>query len=79
MKKSNDHPVDGPHKEYFAGGELSAEGRYKDGKKVGEWKVYDKSGALKQGKVFKAKRDGNYLETEMNVAHQTQSNERIKR
>jgi hypothetical protein len=26
------------------------------GKKVGEWKVYDKAGALKQRKVFKAKK-----------------------
>ncbi len=27
MKKSDDHPVSGPHQEHFAGGALSAEGR----------------------------------------------------
>lgn len=32
------------------------EGVYGDGKKVGEWMVYDKTGALKQCKVFKAKK-----------------------
>ena len=29
---------------------------YEDGKKTGEWRVYDKSGGLKQTKVFKLKK-----------------------
>ena len=80
MKRSSHQPLDGPHKEFFAGGKLSAQGRFKngkqvgvwmryynngelwdqgnydDGKKVGEWKEFNKAGALKQRKVFKAKR-----------------------
>lgn len=47
MKKSHGHPVDGPHKEYFAGGKLSAEGRFKDGKRHGTWKYYYRNGELK--------------------------------
>jgi len=43
-------------KRYYENGQLWDEGTYEDGKKVGEWKVYDKAGALKQRKVFKAKR-----------------------
>jgi antitoxin component YwqK of YwqJK toxin-antitoxin module len=43
-------------KRYYENGQLWDEGTYEDGKKVGEWKVYDKAGALKQSKVFKAKR-----------------------
>ena len=43
-------------KRYYDNGQLWDEGTYEDGKKVGEWKVYDKAGALKQRKVFKVKR-----------------------
>jgi len=47
MKESHDH---------YDNGQLWDEGVYEDGKKVGEWKVYDKVGALKQTKVIKVKR-----------------------
>ena len=47
MNKSHEHPVDGPHTEYFAGGELSAEGRFKDGQRHGRWKYYYRSGKPK--------------------------------
>jgi antitoxin component YwqK of YwqJK toxin-antitoxin module len=36
-------------------GRLIDEGRYDEGKKVGEWKTFDKAGKLTQSKVFKAK------------------------
>ena len=52
MISTNATPVNGPHKELFADDRLS----YESGKKIGEWKVYDKSGALKQVKVFKQKK-----------------------
>jgi hypothetical protein len=29
---------------------------YEDGKKTGEWKTYEKSGALKQARIFKLKK-----------------------
>ena len=32
------------------------DGAYADGKKVGEWKIYEKSGALKQSKSYKPKK-----------------------
>ena len=44
-------------KRYHDNGQLLDEGTFDEGKKVGEWKVFDKAGALKQSKVFKAKRD----------------------
>src|SRR5688572_14571960 len=48
MKKKTAEPIaDGPHKEYFAGGELSAEGRIRNGKRHGKWKYYYVNGQLK--------------------------------
>ena len=43
-------------KRYYDNGQLWDERGYDDGKKVAGWKVYDKAGALRQGKVFKVKR-----------------------
>jgi antitoxin component YwqK of YwqJK toxin-antitoxin module len=40
MKEALDDTVDGPHRDHFAGGELSAEGRFKAGKRHGMWKYY---------------------------------------
>jgi len=40
MKSSNKQPLNGPHKELFAGGALSGEGQFKDGKRHGKWKFY---------------------------------------
>ena len=34
-------------KEYFTDGTLMCEGKYKDGKKVGQWKYYLRNGRLK--------------------------------
>ena len=45
----------GPWRRYYENGQLWDEGVYKDGKKVREWKTYDKSGALKQCKTFNLK------------------------
>src|SRR6266568_3299344 len=44
-----------PWRRYYENGQLWDEGAYQDGRKVGEWKTYDKSGALKQCKTFKLK------------------------
>jgi hypothetical protein len=54
MKRSSNQPLDGPHEEFFAGGELSAEGRL--ARRLVNRKTYDKSGALKRCKAFKSKR-----------------------
>jgi antitoxin component YwqK of YwqJK toxin-antitoxin module len=40
MKQSTNQPVDGPHEEFFTGGKLSAEGRFRKGKRHGNWKSY---------------------------------------
>jgi antitoxin component YwqK of YwqJK toxin-antitoxin module len=40
-------------KRYFDNGQLWDEGAYEDGKRVGEWQVFDKDGALRQRKMFK--------------------------
>ena len=42
-------------KRYYENGQLWDEGEYQLGQKVGEWKTYDKSGAIKQQKTFKPK------------------------
>jgi antitoxin component YwqK of YwqJK toxin-antitoxin module len=46
----------GPWKRYYDNGQLWDEGTYAGGKKVGVWKVYDKSGALKLSKVYKSRK-----------------------
>lgn len=40
---------------YYDNGQLWDEGEFANGKKVGEWKVYEKTGALKQRKTYKIK------------------------
>jgi antitoxin component YwqK of YwqJK toxin-antitoxin module len=61
MSKLHDHPVDGPQKEYFAGGELSAEGRFRNGKRHGKWKFYYRNGRPKAvGKYVDGELDGNW-------------------
>jgi antitoxin component YwqK of YwqJK toxin-antitoxin module len=40
-------------KRYYDNGRLWDLGNYDDGGKVGEWKIFDKAGVLKQSKVFK--------------------------
>ena len=47
MKRSTKLPPDGPHKEFFAGGALSAEGRIRNGKRHGKWKYYFRNGKPK--------------------------------
>jgi antitoxin component YwqK of YwqJK toxin-antitoxin module len=47
MMKSNAHPANGPHREYFADGKLSAQGRFKKGKRHGLWKYYYRNAVLK--------------------------------
>ncbi|WP_299110629.1 energy transducer TonB [uncultured Winogradskyella sp.] len=39
-------PDDGPFKDYHDTGELMLEGQYKNGKRVGEWKGYNKKGQV---------------------------------
>jgi antitoxin component YwqK of YwqJK toxin-antitoxin module len=39
---------------FYDNGQLWDEGHYECGKKVGEWKVYDRTGRLKQRRVFKS-------------------------
>ena len=47
MKSDRKAPLDGPHKELFADGGLSGEGRIKAGKRHGKWTFYYKSGGPK--------------------------------
>jgi antitoxin component YwqK of YwqJK toxin-antitoxin module len=47
MKESRGEGVDGPQREYFAGGELSGEGRFRNGKRHGNWKFYHRNGRQK--------------------------------
>lgn len=47
MKSAKATPLDGPHKELFADGGLSGEGRVRDGKRHGKWTWYYKNGGLK--------------------------------
>ena len=47
MMKSDAHPINGPYREYFADGKLSAEGRFKNGKRHGSWKYYYRNAVLK--------------------------------
>ena len=43
----NNNFVEGPIKKYYENGTLKAEGNYKDWRiKIGEWKYFDKNGAL---------------------------------
>jgi antitoxin component YwqK of YwqJK toxin-antitoxin module len=60
-------PLNGPHKERFADGAVSGEGRVKDGARHGKWTWYSKNGGLKaagryangelnQTRVFKLKK-----------------------
>ena len=58
MKKAPAKPADGPHKELFAGGELSGEGRFQNGKRNGHWEFYHRNGKLKAV--------GKYLDGELN-------------
>src|SRR5262249_26634318 len=59
MKKAHVQPTDGPHKEFFAGGELSGEGRIRNGKRHGQWKFYYRNGKLKAvGKYLDGELDG---------------------
>jgi hypothetical protein len=43
----------GPWRRFFESGQLWDEGEFVRGKKVGEWKVYEKTGALKSCKTYK--------------------------
>jgi len=45
----------GVKKRYYNNGQLWDEGNYDDGKKIGEWKLFDKVGAPTQTKFFKVK------------------------
>jgi antitoxin component YwqK of YwqJK toxin-antitoxin module len=59
MNRSSKNVVDGPQKEYFANGELSAEGRFRNGKRHGKWKFYYRSGGVKAvGKFVDGELDG---------------------
>jgi hypothetical protein len=40
MKQSGHQPLDKSQEEFFAGGELSAAGRFRTGKRDGKWKYY---------------------------------------
>ena len=61
MKRSATHPIDGPHKERFTGGGLSAEGHFKNGKRHGAWKYYYRNGTLKAvGKYLAGEFDGEW-------------------
>ncbi len=49
---------DGPFKDYHDSGELMLEGQYKDGKRVGEWRGYNKNGQVVNISSFtKGKKD----------------------
>jgi antitoxin component YwqK of YwqJK toxin-antitoxin module len=61
MKSSRESPLNGPHKELFADGGLSGEGRLNDGKRHGKWTFYYKSGGLKaKGKYVRGELDGRW-------------------
>ena len=61
MKKQTTTPSDGPHKELFADGNVSGEGRFKDGKRHGKWKLYLRNGQLKAtGKYVEGELDGHW-------------------
>jgi hypothetical protein len=47
MMKSNAYPVNGLYREYFADGTLSAQGRFKNGKRHGLWKYYYRNAVRK--------------------------------
>ena len=49
----------GAWKRYYENGQLWDEGEYQNGKKIGEWTTYDKSGGVKQKKTFTPKRNPN--------------------
>ena len=42
MKQSGDQLLHGPHEGFFTGGELSVEGRPRNGERHSEWKYYDR-------------------------------------
>lgn len=55
--KADDHGrEDGPRKETFRDGTLSAVGRYSSGKKTGKWKYYYRNGRLKATGTYSAGR-----------------------
>ena len=56
MKQSESTPENGPHKEFFADGELSAEGQFRNGKRHCAWRYYHKNG--------NPKARGEYVEVE---------------
>src|SRR4051812_29880663 len=59
MKPTNKPPLNGPHKELFADGTRSGEGRFKHGKRHGKWAFYYKGGGLKAvGKYANGELDG---------------------
>ena len=59
MKSAKAAPLNGPHKELFADGGLSGEGRTKGGKRHGKWTWYHKNGGLKAvGKYADGELDG---------------------
>lgn len=51
-------PMDGFHRDFFAGGALAAEGACQEGKRHGHWTYYHKNGRLKAA--------GEYVEGEFN-------------
>jgi antitoxin component YwqK of YwqJK toxin-antitoxin module len=59
MKSAKATPLNGPHKELFADGGLSGEGRVKNGKRHGKWTWYYKNCGLKAvGKYADGELDG---------------------
>ena len=59
MKPAKSTPLNGPHRELFADGDVSGEGRVKDGKRHGKWTWYHKNGGLKAvGKYAHGELDG---------------------
>lgn len=61
MKRSSNRPVDGAHKEFFAGGAISAEGLLRNGKRHGKWKYYYRNGRPKAvGKYVYGEFDGGW-------------------
>ena len=47
MKPQPPAPTDGPYREFFTDGKLSAEGHYKNGLRHATWKYYFRNGSLK--------------------------------
>ena len=61
MKQSGNQLLNGPQRECFAGGELSAEGRFREMGGRGKWKYYYRNGRPKAvGKYVNGKFDGNW-------------------